>query len=148
MTVLEISRAYGVIANGGRQIKALAIRKVFDAGDCEDPTQADTCRVIFDQSQQANKSPQVISPNVANTMSQMLRGVVTGGTGGGASIGLDEAGKTGTTNDGRDLWFIGYIPSRNLLTGVWLGNDDNAPTSGSSGQAASLWRNYMNRVVN
>ena len=148
VSVLEISRAYGVIANGGRQTKALAIRKVFDAGDCEDPTKATSCRVIFSQSQAANKSPQVISTGVANTIHQMLRQVVTAGTGGGASIGLDEAGKTGTTNDGRDLWFIGYIPSRNLLTGVWLGNDDNAPTAGSSGSAAALWGDLMSRVVN
>lgn len=56
-------------------------------------------------------------------------------------------GKTGTTNDNVDLWFIGYIPSRQLVTGIWLGNDNNSPTSGSSAQAAQLWGNYMGRVV-
>lgn len=148
VTVLEISRAYGVVANGGRQTKALAVRKVYDAGDCTDPADNQTCRIIFDQADVANKSLQVLDPGVANTMTQMLRGSVTSGTSGAANIGLDEVGKTGTTNDAKDLWFIGYIPSRNLLTGVWLGNDDNAPTTGSSGQAAALWSDLMGRVVN
>ncbi|MDF5730446.1 MAG: hypothetical protein PUP92_21095, partial [Rhizonema sp. PD38] len=57
------------------------------------------------------------------------------------------SGKTGTTNDNVDLWFIGFIPSRKLVTGIWLGNDNNSPTSGSSGQAAQLWGSYMGKVV-
>jgi peptidoglycan glycosyltransferase len=72
---------------------------------------------------------------------------VQAGTGRGASIGLGEAGKTGTTNDNKDLWFIGYIPSRQILTGIWLGNDKPSATSGSSGQAAQLWSTYMRQVV-
>ncbi len=80
-------------------------------------------------------------------MTTMLRGVVQAGTGRGASIGLGEAGKTGTTNDNKDLWFIGYIPSRQILTGIWLGNDKPSATSGSSGQAAQLWSTYMRQVV-
>jgi membrane peptidoglycan carboxypeptidase len=77
----------------------------------------------------------------------MFQGVVQGGTGRAASLGLGEAGKTGTTNDNVDLWFIGYIPNRELVTGIWLGNDKPAPTRGSSGQAAQLWANYMRQVV-
>ena len=148
VTVLELSRAYSVVANRGRQIPALAIRKVYDAGDCKDPNQKDTCRVIFSQAESAAKSLQTLDGNVAETLHQMLRSVVTAGTGGSAAIGLDEAGKTGTTNDGKDLWFVGYVPSRNLLTSVWLGNDDNQPTSGSSAQAATLWGRLMRQVVN
>ena len=60
---------------------------------------------------------------------------------------MGEAGKTGTTNDNVDLWFIGYVPSRSLVTGVWLGNDNNAPTGGNSGQAAQLWGSYMKQIV-
>ena len=82
-------------------------------------------------------------------MNTLLRGVVRVGTGRNASLGLgEEAGKTGTNSDNRDLWFIGYIPSRQLVTGVWLGNDDNSPTRGTSGQAAQVWGNYMRQVVN
>jgi len=64
-----------------------------------------------------------------------------------AALGLGEAGKTGTSNDNRDLWFVGYLRRRNLVTGIWLGNDDNSPTSGSSSQAAQLWGDYMGRIV-
>jgi len=73
-----------------------------------------------------------------------MQGVVRGGTGRAAAIGQGEAGKTGTTNDNIDLWFVGYIPG-SLVTGVWLGNDNNSPTSGSSGEAAQLWGNYMSK---
>jgi membrane peptidoglycan carboxypeptidase len=59
----------------------------------------------------------------------------------------DLAGKTGTTNDNVDLWFVGYLPNQQLVTGIWLGNDNNSPTSGSSGQAAQVWGDYMGQVV-
>jgi peptidoglycan glycosyltransferase len=61
---------------------------------------------------------------------------------------MGAAGKTGTTNKGVDLWFIGLIPQRNLVTGVWLGNDNNSPTAGSSAQAANLWGTYMKSALN
>ena len=80
-------------------------------------------------------------------MTQILQGVVQYGTGRSANLGLGEAGKTGTTNQEVDLWFIGYIPNQSMVTGIWLGNDDNSPTYGSSGQAAQLWGNYMKKVV-
>jgi membrane peptidoglycan carboxypeptidase len=60
---------------------------------------------------------------------------------------MGEAGKTGTTDDNKDLWFIGFVPSQKIVTGVWLGNDNSTPTSGSSGQAARLWGNYMRQVL-
>ncbi|NJN30502.1 MAG: hypothetical protein HC824_08800 [Synechococcales cyanobacterium RM1_1_8] len=55
------------------------------------------------------------------------------------------AGKTGTSEEARDLWFVGYIPQ--MAAGVWLGNDDNYPTSGSSGTAASLWHRVMQEIT-
>lgn len=80
-------------------------------------------------------------------MTSLLQGVVQAGTGRGAFLGLGEAGKTGTTNDYVDLWFVGYIPNQGLTTGIWFGNDDNTPTSASSGDAAQLWGDYMRRVA-
>jgi penicillin-binding protein 1A len=145
-TVLEMSRAYAVIANGGLKATPLAIRKVLDAGDCKDAQKIQTCRVIFDRGQESGE--QVLDAGVAQTMNRMLQGVIRSGTGRSARLGLGEAGKTGTTNKGRDLWFIGYVPRQTLLTGIWLGNDDNQPTTGSSGQAAALWGEYMRKIVN
>jgi penicillin-binding protein 1A len=146
-TLLEMSRAYAVVANQGRQTPPMAIRKILDAGDCKSLQNLKTCRVIYDHKQELPQSPQPISTDVANTMTQLLTGVVRSGTGRAASLGLGEAGKTGTTNDNRDLWFIGFIPNQNLLTGIWLGNDDNKPTYGSSGQAAALWGRFMRTIL-
>jgi penicillin-binding protein 1A len=144
-TLLEMSRAFAVLANQGRKNPPTAIRKVLDAGDCRNPSDIQTCRVIYQHSQQP--AVEILSPDVAQTMTQMLRGVVRSGTGRAAALGRGEAGKTGTTDNNRDLWFIGYIPDLDLLTGVWLGNDNNAPTQGSSGQAAALWADYMGSIV-
>jgi membrane peptidoglycan carboxypeptidase len=146
--VLEITGSYGAIANGGVWNRPHAIKRILDSGDCKDNNDPQTCRVIYSFDQDGERGVRAVSPEVASTMNTMLRGVVQNGTGRSASIGLgEEAGKTGTTDRNVDLWFIGFIPSRQLVTGIWLGNDDNSPTSGSSGQAAQLWSKYMRQVV-
>ncbi|HEY9743825.1 MAG TPA: PBP1A family penicillin-binding protein [Coleofasciculaceae cyanobacterium] len=145
-TVLEMTGAFGTLANGGVLNRAHAIKRILDSSDCKDFKNRETCRVIYSDKQDSGMNRQALPAGVADTMTTMLQGVVQGGTGRAASLGLGEAGKTGTTNDNVDLWFIGYIPSRNLVTGIWLGNDDNTPTSGSSGQAAQLWGNYMRQI--
>lgn len=146
-TVMEMTGAFGVLADGGIRNYPRTIRRILDAGDCQDRKNLKTCRVIYSVDQDAEQKQPVIKPEVADTMTQLLRGVVTSGTGRSAAIGLGEVGKTGTTNNNVDLWFIGYIPAQALVTGIWLGNDDNTPTSGSSAVAAQLWGNYMGRVV-
>lgn len=82
-------------------------------------------------------------PDTAQRMQKLLQTVVRNGTGRAAFLGGSEGGKTGTTNDGRDLLFIGYEPSRHWVLGIWLGNDDNSPTASSSGLAAALWRDII-----
>jgi len=69
------------------------------------------------------------------------------GTGRNAGVVADARGKTGTTNNGVDVWFIGYSPSRGILTGIWMGNDDNRPADYASGAlAAELWGEFMGKV--
>lgn len=147
VSVMELTGAFGVLANQGVRNYPRTIRRVLDAGDCQDRKNPKTCRVIYAFTQDAEQNQPVINPDVANTMTDLLRGVVTSGTGTNAAIGLGEVGKTGTTNDNKDLWFVGYVPSQAIVTGIWLGNDDNTPTYGSSGQAAQLWGDYMSRVL-
>ncbi|MBM5802184.1 MAG: peptidoglycan glycosyltransferase, partial [Cyanobacteria bacterium K_DeepCast_35m_m2_023] len=72
-------------------------------------------------------------------MRDLLQAVVRDGTGRAAYRGGGEGGKTGTTNDYRDLLFIGFDPQRQWVIGIWLGNDDNRPTRASSALAAALW---------
>lgn len=146
--VLDITGSYGAIANNGVWNRPHAIKRILDSGDCEDENNLKTCRVIYSFDQNGQKGVRAVPSGVASTMQAMLRGVVQSGTGRTASIGLgEEAGKTGTTDDNKDLWFIGFIPSRQVVTGIWLGNDQPSPTRGSSAQAAQLWSNYMRQVV-
>jgi membrane peptidoglycan carboxypeptidase len=81
----------------------------------------------------------VMKSSTARDLRSMLESVVSGGTGSAAWVGGGSGGKTGTTNDARDLLFVGSMPSRHWTMGVWLGNDDNSPSGASSGLAASLW---------
>lgn len=147
VNVLEMTGAFGAISNQGKWNRAHLISRILDSSDCSNREDLKTCRVIYDFGQSPNANVQVLSPKVADTMTAMLRGVVERGTGRSAVIGFGEAGKTGTTNNNVDLWFIGFIPNQELVTGVWLGNDNNSPTSGSSAQAARLWSSYMRKVV-
>ena len=146
-TLLEMTGAFGVLANQGVRNKPHTINRILDSSDCEVPEDINTCRVIYDFRQDPQTNVAVLPGAVANTMTDLLRGVVTSGTGRRAAIGLGEVGKTGTTNDNVDLWFIGYVPQRHIVTGIWLGNDDNTPTNGSSGNAAELWGSYMRQAV-
>lgn len=129
VNLLELTSAYGTLAAQGKHIEPHGITRIIDRFG----------NVIYE----ANFTPeQAVDTDSANIVTWMLRGVVNGGTGGNAALqGRPVAGKTGTTDAKRDLWFIGYIPQ--LVTGVWLGNDNNRPTAGASSTAALVWRNYM-----
>ncbi|NES83759.1 MAG: penicillin-binding protein [Moorea sp. SIO2B7] len=151
VNILEITGAYATFANRGVWNRPHAIRRILDTQKCTDYRNLQTCEVIYSFDRDAQKEGdakiQAISPRVADTMNSLLQGVVQSGTGRAASLGLGEAGKTGTTNRGVDLWFVGYLPNPSLVTGIWLGNDNNSPTRGSSGQAAQLWKNYIKSVI-
>lgn len=147
VNVLEMTGAFGAISNRGLWNRPHAISRILDSSDCEDRNDLKTCREIYSYDQD-REGRRVLKTSVANTMTDMMQRVVSSGTGRSASIGLgEEAGKTGTTDKNVDLWFIGFIPSRQLVTGIWLGNDDNSPTFGSSGQAAELWGDYMRKIA-
>lgn len=129
---LELTSAYGVLAAQGNYIAPHAIRRIVDRKG----------KVLFD----ANFKPKrVLDAETTAITTWMMRGVVSDGTGRAAQLDRPVAGKTGTSEEARDLWFIGYVPQ--LVTGVWLGNDDNSPTWGSSGTAAYTWHEFMKEAV-
>jgi membrane peptidoglycan carboxypeptidase len=144
VNMLEMTGAYGVIADRGIWHRPRVIKKVYDTSNC-DLKQIRTCRVMYDLTKDAQPK-RVLPAGTADTLTTMMRQVVTNGSGKNAAIGLGEVGKTGTTNDNVDLWFIGFIPDRKVVTSVWLGNDDNSATKGSSAQAAQVWGDYMGSV--
>jgi len=146
-TVLEMTGVYATIANDGIWNKPHAINRILDGSDCKDPRKKDTCRVIYNFEDDKETYHEAIAQDVTDELTEMLQVAVEEGTGKAAYLDQGEAGKTGTTDQNVDLWFIGYFQDRDLVTGIWLGNDDNSPTSGSSYQAASLWGRYMKQAI-
>ena len=133
VNLLELTSAYGSFATQGLHTEPHGITRILNRQG----------KVIWS----ANfKSKRALDADSAAIMTWMLRNVVEEGTGGAAQLGnRPVAGKTGTSDEARDLWFIGYIPQ--MVTGVWLGNDDNRPTYGSSGSAAYTWHEFMEKAA-
>ncbi len=147
VTPLEITGAFAAIANEGVWNRPHGIQRVIDSSDCSDFDDISTCRVIYDFADSADASQSVLEPYVADTLVSMMQGTVQGGTGRNAYLGRGEAGKTGTTNDNVDSWFIGFVPRDAVVTGIWIGNDDNSATGAGSYVAAQLWSDYMSKVL-
>ncbi|MFW6007436.1 MAG: penicillin-binding protein 1A, partial [Halanaerobiales bacterium] len=154
VTPLEMASSYGVLANEGIKVNSFAIKKIKDKRG----------NVIYE----ANPQKQVVLPEESSyLMTDMLKSVVEDGTGINASLDRPVAGKTGTTNDNTNAWFVGYTPD--LVTSVWVGEDNSKsmhydqkdengnylyPEYGnegyrviSSSEAATLWKNYMERIT-
>jgi penicillin-binding protein 1A len=145
-TPLEMTGAFSILANRGVFNPPRAIRRILDGGDCKNRNDLSSCRLLYSTDQDSQGNRPVLQPEIADTMTTMLQGVVSSGTGRAAAIAPGVAGKTGTTNNGVDLWFIGYVPG-SLVTGIWLGNDDNQSTSGQGAVAAGIWGRYMGQVL-
>ncbi len=129
VNLLELTNAYGTLATAGVHTEAYGIRRILNRSG----NVIYTARV---------KPKRVLDLDNAAIATWMLRNVVQAGTGGAAGL-VDRpvAGKTGTSDKARDLWFVGYIPQ--MVAGVWLGNDNNQPTWGSSSTAAYAWHRFM-----
>jgi penicillin-binding protein 1A len=136
LSLLELTSAYGALANQGVWVAPIAIRYVTDAHD----------KLLEENVPQGREA---VSPEMAYVVTHMLRGVVERGTGQAAkSLGRPVAAKTGTTNDYANAWFLGYTPR--LVTGVWVGYDrprslGRDETGGRL--AAPIWGAYMARVI-
>ncbi len=132
MTLLELTSAYQTFASMGEQATPYAVDSVLDASG----------RVIY---QHAPQTHQVIDPNVAYLITGGLKAVLQSGTGASSGrLGVDfpAAGKTGTTQDFKDGYFIGYTPE--IVCGVWVGFDQPSPTGMTGAQAAlPAWVDFM-----
>lgn len=133
---LELAAAYSVFANNGIRSEPLAIKAVVDA----EGQVVNRREIVVEQ---------VVSPQEAYLLTSLLQGVIERGTGRGVrALGFDRpvAGKTGTTSDFRDAWFVGYTPETLAL--VWVGFDHNTSLKLSGAQAAlPIWTDVMRRVT-
>ncbi len=133
-TLLNLTDAYTVFANQGFRAEPVFVLKIAD-----------------NQGKMLEKySPKpeirVLSPTTAFQMNRLLQDVVNLGTGTAAKIDRVSGGKTGTSDNNRDAWYVGY--TADLVTGFWVGNDDNEPMEDEVGgrSPARLWKAYMNSL--
>jgi penicillin-binding protein 1A len=136
ITLLDLVQAYGVFCAQGVRAEPIAITRITDRNG-----------TIIEE--HTPRLSQAISPQTAYLMTSLLQSVVSEGTGRKVSaLNRPCAGKTGTTNDFRDAWFLGYTPQ--LVTGVWVGYDDNTELGKreSGGVvAAPIWLTFMQKVL-
>jgi peptidoglycan glycosyltransferase len=144
----ELARAYAVVANGGRSVPMHGVSRIYDLGICGSIKSLAQCPERGITVPIGEQSRQLLSPELAATMDELLAGVVQDGTGRAAGLVPDARGKTGTTNNGVDVLFVGYSPASKLLTAIWMGNDDNTPAQAASGAlVAELWGRYMQQAA-
>lgn len=135
-TPLELTAAYLPFANWGNRVKPYGIISISTAEGVP----------LYRHNTQTPE--RIVSADGLRHINRVLKTTVERGTGRRARIaGRDVAGKTGTTNDYRDAWFIGYVPD--MVTGVWVGADDNTPMARVTGGSipAQIWQDMMGEVV-
>lgn len=133
-TLLEMTRAYAAVAAGAETIEPYSVRQIL----ARDQT-------LYTRPQ---TPPTPARDQAARTaMLDLLSAVVREGTGKNARVSVPAGGKTGTTQDSRDAWFVGF--AGDLVVGVWLGNDDNAPMAGVTGgdMPALIWRDFVTQAL-
>src|SRR6185312_9584533 len=131
VTPLELTAAYVPFANGGYRPDVHFIKRITTAsGD-----------VLYESKH--DSLPRVVRPEIVGMMNAMMRETVEDGTAKKAAFAWPSAGKTGTSQNSRDAWFVGY--TANLTTGVWFGNDDGAAMKKVTGGAlrAQAWHEFM-----
>lgn len=137
VTPMEVAGAYAVFASGGYKSKTTLIARVTDRNG----------NLVLDNTP---KPELILDPVAVSYLTEALRGVVTNGTATEAQMsdGRPVAGKTGTTSDFRDAWFVGYAPQ--LSVAIWIGNDDYSPmANGVTGgvYVVPIWRKFMERAL-
>jgi penicillin-binding protein 1A len=132
VTPMELTTAYATFASGGLRVYPYLVTQVDDSGG----------HVLYQR--KAPEPNRVVASHVDRDLTAMLYGVVTSGTGRGAALaGHEAAGKTGTTQDYHDAWFVGF--TTDYVAGVWVGNDDSSPMRTVTGASlpSEIWKAVM-----
>jgi penicillin-binding protein 1A len=156
VSMLELTSAFAVFGNGGERVKPIFIKKIVTLkGEVLEENDPYVPPEEKDEDEEETGAPasvpkeRVISPQNAFIMTHLLEGVVQHGTGQGAKVlGRPVAGKTGTSSDYADAWFIGYTPS--FLASVWVGFNDKTslgPNETGARAALPIWISFMRQTL-
>ena len=144
ISLYELTKAYAVFANQGKMFRPIFIKKILD----KDGNLLEENLPSFYQ-REALDEEHILSPQTAYIMTNLLEGVVQNGTGSRAKVlGRPTAGKTGTTDQFMDAWFVGYTPE--FVTGVWVGFDEErslGENETGSRAASPIWVNFMSKIL-
>jgi len=134
VSLLELTAAYGVVANGGFRVRPYGIVEIQNSAG----------QILYRH--MPGPPEKILSDDVVTVMDDMLQTVVTSGTAKAARMSFPVAGKTGTTQNYKDALFLGY--GLGMVNGVWVGNDDSRPMKRvtGGGMPARIWRNFMYRI--
>lgn len=135
VTPLEMASAYGTFASNGWYSEPTIIARVTDSQG----------NVLLDNTPRPKL---ILDPWATASLNSVLQGVINGGTGTAANLGRPTAGKTGTTDSERNVWFVGYVPQ--LSTALWIGDDANRSLGKGitgGGYAAPIWRKFMSQAI-
>ena len=129
--VIDMAAAYASLANGGYAVWPYTIKEIYSRDGFQ----------LYQRT--ADSENRIIKKKVVEKLTGMMQAVINFGTGKKAKINGFAAGKTGTSQDNRDAWFVGF--NKNYITAVWLGNDNNSPMKGVSGSnlPAEIWKKVM-----
>jgi penicillin-binding protein 1A len=138
VNTLEMASAFGTLATGGVYHKPTAITKIVDYQG----------NVIYDHANEV-EGERKLTPEIAYAANQVLKGVVTGGTGTSANLGWQvSAGKTGTADEYTDSWFVGYTPQ--LSTAIWIGDRSGLvyiPDNVGGANCCPVWKQFMSQAL-
>ena len=134
VSMLELTQSYMVFANYGVKVPPVAILRIEDRNGVP----------LYNYQIQEKK---VLNENLVATLVDTMKGIVNYGTGKNAKLPRPIAGKTGTTSDYKDAWFIGFVPQ--MVCATWVGNDDNDPMNRVTGGwvPALMWKSFMKKAL-
>ncbi len=145
---LELTRAYAIIANGGKDVIPFYIRYVKDRdGKILENREEEVQKLL--ENEEKDGTIQILKPETSQIMISLMKSVINGGTGGAAGCGRPAAGKTGTTSSWKDAWFVGFTPQ--VTTGIWIGYDrlgmSLGPGQAGGSISAPIFGEYMREAL-
>lgn len=147
-SLLNMTSAYSAVNDLGTWMRPHGIVTIYDSSKCKNKIDLQSCAIIYKYDKTKSRNNRTLfKSSTSQKLTRALKDAVTSGTAQASGINTDAAGKTGTSNERKDLWFIGFVPNTDSTIGVWLGNDDNSITDGTNLDAVNLWKEIVDKIM-